>query len=169
MSEAKPAPATSHAHSVEPVKEGKLSDSSRTLNDQFAKAKAAQLQKQAAAKEQPANSNLSHARTMQMDGKENKLDRASQNMGSQFDRAKAAQLAKAQEAPSIKAPAPTAQMHLKPGGELQKEVDRPIHQKEMSAYAKQAKELNDSVKARHANQNQADKKNEKGKDLDRGR
>lgn len=167
MSDAKQA-STSHAHSVEPVKDGKLGESSKTLGDQFAKAKAAQLQKQAAAKTQPAP-DMSFARTVDPVN-DNKLASASQDMRGQFERAKAAQVAKGlAEKPAMKAPAPAPGMHLKPGGNLQRQVDGPIQRKELSDYAKHLKGLNESAKARQAGQNQAELKNERGKDNDRGR
>ncbi len=163
MSAAKPA-STSHAHNIEPLKEGKLAESSKTLTDHYARAKAAQLQKQAQAKEQPAN--MSFAKTIETDGRETKLDAVSKDMRSQYERAKAAQMEKAPgETKDMKAPAPVPQMHLRPGGNLQRQVDGPIHRKELSDYDKQvkAKVLSESAKARAANQN------EQGKDHDRGR
>lgn len=164
MSEPKQA-STSHAHGIDPVKDGTLGENSKTLNDQFAKAKAAQLQKQAAAKSAPAP-DMSFARSVDPVN-DNKLANASQTMRGQHERASAVPTAKPQPSnENLKGPAPSPGLHNKPGGQLQKDVDRPIHNQAMADYAKK---LNEAAKARQAGQNQSSKANEKGKDLDRGR
>lgn len=121
--------------------------------------------------ENEKKSQMSYARAVDFDSPPNKLDKASQNLREQYQKAKAAQLQQAKAQPTDReqdrpAPSPKPEMHLKPGGNLQKEVDGRELNDQLSKKAKDLKQLNDLAKARHEAQKQLDLKNERDKGND---
>jgi hypothetical protein len=93
-----------------------------------------------------------------------KLDDASENVRKQFAKAQEVKQQQRQELPTP-TPKPGG-MDLKPGGQLQREVDTPILKNQLADKAKELKELNEAAKARHEAQKQLDLKNEQEKDND---
>ena len=78
----------SQAHTNDPLKDGRLPEASKTLNQQFTKAR--DMQREQAAKRQSPS--MSFGKTVQLDGREAKIDAATRNARAQFDRAKSPQI-----------------------------------------------------------------------------
>jgi len=148
-------PNKSHAHRTDPLKTGRLAESSQTLNQQFVKAR--DFQKEQSATRQSAS--LSHAKTIQMDEKANKLDGASRNLRTQFERAKTAQIEQKTTPISERPGSPMVQkdrpIHRpSPTGPMREGADRQSYNDRLAA--ERAKTVSEAIKVRHEQQKSVD-------------
>lgn len=98
-----------------------------------------------------------------------KLDDASKDVNEQFVNAADGKQPEEQQRPSTPTPTPQpAGMNAyKPGGELQRSVDVPLANQQMSDKAKELIELNKSITSQHKAQKELDLKNEHNKNSGR--